>query len=83
MSEDDYQRGFRDGRAKERRISALKLADELNDLVHPLLMRYIEAMQKLSELAERPLHSALPGGPVIAEGPLPRHEEAAEPPGEG
>lgn len=71
----DYENGYADGRAAERRLAALKLADKLNDIVHPLLMKYIEAMHLLSKEAERPLHSALPGGPVIAEGPLPRHIE--------
>lgn len=69
----DYDKGYYDGRVAERKTSALRLADQLNDIVHPLLMAYIKAMQALAKEAERPLHSALPGGPIIAEGPLPRH----------
>lgn len=68
-----YERGYNDDRAAERRVAALKLADKLNDLIHPLLMNYIEAMHELSKEAERPLYSALPGGPIVMEGPLPRH----------
>lgn len=74
----DYWTGYEAGRAAERRVAALKMADALNDVIHPALMKYIDAMKVLAKEAGRALYSALPGGPVINVGPLPRHEDSAQ-----